>query len=151
MSPSPLPVAARATGREERAPLHTVVNQAPIDEQLLAWMTLDPRIRDAVISRTTLAATPPEAIAFQAVVGGRRLPAVLAGHMRQEHTAVSHRRGDSAGQNFLRPCQGCGLVHGGPTVIIFQPLSKKAVCFYLFFFFWQFFFFFSGSRASSKA
>lgn len=155
-TPQTLPIPTRDEGRERRASLHNIVNhivnQPSIDEQLLRWLPLEPGFRDAVMSRPPLAASSSETMTFQAVVEGHRLPAGHVGRMRQD-TAMLHRRNDSAGHHTLRACS-CGMVHGGPTtsttVIVLQPHSKRAMCFYLFLFFWQLVFFFYGSRASSS-
>jgi hypothetical protein len=153
----PLPTPTRDEERDRRASLHNVINQPPIDEHLLRLIALEPRLLDALMSLPSLAATPTEAVALQtAVVGSRRLPAGLA--VRQEHAAMSHRRNGSASHPMLRPCLNCGNVHGiqsapvtNTTVIVFSPLSKRAICLLLFILFWQFVFFIYGARASSKA
>jgi hypothetical protein len=143
-------------GDEERSdPNQVVLNHFLVDELL---RTVEPSssergARDAMEgSRASLSTAPSEVAALQAAMGGDRSPLGVTGHVRQELIPISHRRSGIGGQHNLRLCQNCGLVHDPPTtIIVFHPLSKKAVCFYILLLFLHFVFFFFGSRVSSKA
>jgi hypothetical protein len=137
---------------EDILPMRCIESPSPVAEDPIRWMMVDPIFRN-LMSNTgaSLTIATPDRAEHQAMYTSRRSSVGVSRPVRQEPNAVSHHRTPSAGYHVL--CPSCGRIHGptqGPTIIIFQPLSRRAFCFYLFFLFCQFVLFYLCSRMSVK-
>ena len=131
------------------------------DTHLLRGMMVDPIPQDGMLNNNaSFAAGLLDRAEFHTGFGHLRHPMGVPRPTNHEINAVSHRRTRSAGLYLPRPCV-CGRFHGsnidhspytirGPTIVVFQPLSRRAIFCYVLFFSLQSVLIYFCSRISDK-